>query len=118
MHIRKLELFHISIPFKVPYRLSKVYGTLDSAEAVILKVYTDQGLIGLGEADPMKLFSSGALKISGDLMASQKLDFLQKIDPKEAAEAVAEEPKAEAAEEAPPAEAAAGEEPEAEKAAE
>ncbi len=42
-----------------------------------------------GEADPMKLFSKGDLKISGDLMASQKLDFLQKIDPKEAAKAVA-----------------------------
>lgn len=41
-----------------------------------------------GEADPMKLFSTGKLKISGDVMASQKLDFLQKIDPKEAAEAV------------------------------
>ena len=57
MHISKLELFHISIPFKVPYRLSKAYGILDSAEAVILKVYTDQGLIGLGEADPMNPFT-------------------------------------------------------------
>jgi len=35
-----------------------------------------------GKADPMKLFSSGKLKISGDIMASQKLSFLQKIDPK------------------------------------
>ena len=66
MHIRKLELFHISIPFKVPYRLSKVYGTLDSAEAVILKVYTDQGLIGLGEADPMNPFTE---ETTGTVMA-------------------------------------------------
>ena len=36
-----------------------------------------------GKADPMKLFSSGALKISGDIMASQKLGFLQKIKPEE-----------------------------------
>src|SRR6185312_2423691 len=34
-----------------------------------------------GEADPMKLFSSGKLKISGDIMASQKLGFLKKITP-------------------------------------
>jgi 3-hydroxyacyl-CoA dehydrogenase/3a,7a,12a-trihydroxy-5b-cholest-24-enoyl-CoA hydratase len=34
-----------------------------------------------GKANPMKLFSSGKLKISGDLMASQKLDFLMKVDP-------------------------------------
>ncbi len=43
-----------------------------------------------GESDPMKLYMDGALKISGDLMASQKLDFLQKIDPEEAKNAVAE----------------------------
>ena len=39
--------------------------------------------MGSGKADPMKLFTSGALKISGDIMASQKLDFLQKVDPDE-----------------------------------
>jgi 3-hydroxyacyl-CoA dehydrogenase/3a,7a,12a-trihydroxy-5b-cholest-24-enoyl-CoA hydratase len=42
-----------------------------------------------GKADPMKLYMGGKLKISGDLMASQKLDFLKKIDPKLAAEAIA-----------------------------
>jgi len=34
-----------------------------------------------GKADPMKLFSTGKLKISGDVMASQKLSFLKKIEP-------------------------------------
>jgi 3-hydroxyacyl-CoA dehydrogenase/3a,7a,12a-trihydroxy-5b-cholest-24-enoyl-CoA hydratase len=34
-----------------------------------------------GQADPMKLFSTGKLKISGDVMASQKLGFLKKITP-------------------------------------
>ena len=42
-----------------------------------------------GKADPMKLYMGGKLKISGDLMASQKLDFLKKIDPKLAQEAIA-----------------------------
>jgi len=41
-----------------------------------------------GKADPMKLYMGGKLKISGDVMASQKLDFLKKIDPKQAQEAV------------------------------
>jgi hypothetical protein len=36
-----------------------------------------------GKADPMKLFQGGKLKISGNVMASQKLDFLKKIDRKE-----------------------------------
>jgi hypothetical protein len=43
-----------------------------------------------GKANPMKLFSSGKLKIGGDLMASQKLDFLKKIDKAAVAAAIAE----------------------------
>jgi len=42
-----------------------------------------------GKADAMKLFTSGKLKISGNVMASQKLEFLRKMDPKRAAEVVA-----------------------------
>ncbi len=42
-----------------------------------------------GKADAMKLYMGGKLKIGGDVMASQKLSFLQKIDPKHAIEAVA-----------------------------
>ena len=42
-----------------------------------------------GEANAMKLFTTGRLKISGNVMASQKLEFLQKIDPEQAKAAVA-----------------------------
>lgn len=49
--------------------------TLQLSDADFMKMCT-------GAADPMQLFSSGALKISGDLLASQKLDFVQKMDPK------------------------------------
>jgi 3-hydroxyacyl-CoA dehydrogenase/3a,7a,12a-trihydroxy-5b-cholest-24-enoyl-CoA hydratase len=41
-----------------------------------------------GKADPMKLFTTGKLKISGNVMASQKLQALFKIDPSKAIEAV------------------------------
>lgn len=57
MKITGLELFYISIPFAQPYRLSKVYGTLENAQAVIIKLHTDEGLIWLGEADPMNPFT-------------------------------------------------------------
>ena len=57
MKIAALELFHISIPFAKPYHLSKRYGTLHDAHAVILKIHTDKGIIGLGEADPMVPFT-------------------------------------------------------------
>ncbi len=57
MKITGLELFHISIPFAKPYKLSKVYGTRYDAEAVVLKVHTDEGIVGLGEADPLNPFT-------------------------------------------------------------
>ena len=41
-----------------------------------------------GQADPQKLYFGGKLKISGNLMASQKLVFLQKMDPERAKEVV------------------------------
>jgi 3-hydroxyacyl-CoA dehydrogenase/3a,7a,12a-trihydroxy-5b-cholest-24-enoyl-CoA hydratase len=37
-----------------------------------------------GKADPMKLFTTGKLKVAGNIMASQKLEFLSKIDPAQA----------------------------------
>ncbi|MCC6523422.1 MAG: SDR family NAD(P)-dependent oxidoreductase [Polyangiaceae bacterium] len=42
-----------------------------------------------GKVDPQKLYFGGKLKISGNVMASTKLSFLQKIDPAWAAQAVA-----------------------------
>jgi 3-hydroxyacyl-CoA dehydrogenase/3a,7a,12a-trihydroxy-5b-cholest-24-enoyl-CoA hydratase len=55
--------------------------TLELADADFLDMTS-------GKADPMKLYMAGKLKITGDVMASQKLDFLKKIDPKQALEAV------------------------------
>lgn len=57
MKISGIELFHIAIPFAKPYRLSKTYGTLHEAHAVIFKLHADEGIIGLGEADPMNPFT-------------------------------------------------------------
>ncbi len=42
-----------------------------------------------GKADAMKLFTTGKLKISGNVMASQKLQFLSKLDPTKAVEVIA-----------------------------
>jgi len=41
-----------------------------------------------GKADPQKLYFGGKMKIGGDIMASQKLMFLKKIDPQRALEVV------------------------------
>jgi 3-hydroxyacyl-CoA dehydrogenase/3a,7a,12a-trihydroxy-5b-cholest-24-enoyl-CoA hydratase len=42
-----------------------------------------------GGADPQKLYFGGKLKITGNVMASQKLNFLKKMDPEKAKAAVA-----------------------------
>jgi muconate cycloisomerase len=57
MEIISLELFHISVPFAQPYKLAKTYGTKHNAHAIILKVHTDENIVGLGEADPMLPFT-------------------------------------------------------------
>jgi 3-hydroxyacyl-CoA dehydrogenase/3a,7a,12a-trihydroxy-5b-cholest-24-enoyl-CoA hydratase len=41
-----------------------------------------------GKADPQKLYFAGKLKISGNIMASQKLLFLKNVDPKKAEAAI------------------------------
>ncbi|MFI5302630.1 MAG: SCP2 sterol-binding domain-containing protein, partial [Polyangiales bacterium] len=43
-----------------------------------------------GKADAQKLYFGGKMKITGNVMASQKLTFLQKIDPERAKQIVAE----------------------------
>jgi (3R)-3-hydroxyacyl-CoA dehydrogenase / 3a,7a,12a-trihydroxy-5b-cholest-24-enoyl-CoA hydratase / enoyl-CoA hydratase 2 len=58
-------------------------------------------LMTSGKADPMKLFTGGQLKISGNILASQKLNFLQKIDPRQAQAAIEAARKAPAAAAAP-----------------
>lgn len=57
--------------------------TLEIAEADFIDMTS-------GKADAMKLFTTGKLKISGNVMASQKLEFLRKLDPARAREVVAE----------------------------
>ncbi|HRI67476.1 MAG TPA: SDR family NAD(P)-dependent oxidoreductase [Polyangium sp.] len=42
-----------------------------------------------GKADPQQLYFGGKLKITGNLMASQKLSFMKKIDPEQAKAAIA-----------------------------
>jgi muconate cycloisomerase len=73
MKINGLELYQISIPFAEPYRLSKIYGTLHDAQAVIVKIQTDEGLVGLGEADPMVPFTEespeSAMAVIRDIVA-------------------------------------------------
>jgi 3-hydroxyacyl-CoA dehydrogenase/3a,7a,12a-trihydroxy-5b-cholest-24-enoyl-CoA hydratase len=59
-----------------------------SADCILELSDADFCAMVAGKADPMKLWTDKKLKIGGDVMASQKLMFLKKIDPKRAAEVV------------------------------
>src|SRR6185503_17974187 len=61
----------------------------DKADCVLDLSDADFRAMVAGKADPMKLWTEKKLKISGDVMASQKLMFLKKIDRARAAEIVA-----------------------------
>ena len=78
MKITGLELFQISIPFARPYKLSKVYGTRYDAVAIIFKVYTDEGIVGLGEADPLNPFTeetpTSVMVVTRDMIAPHIID--------------------------------------------
>lgn len=50
MRISKLEIFQIALPLKEPFIIS--YHTYHEMPAVIVKIHTDQGIVGYGEAVP------------------------------------------------------------------
>jgi len=55
--LRRLLVDRIQVPLVKPYRLSRVYGTLCNADALIVRLETDTGLVGIGEADPQPPFT-------------------------------------------------------------
>jgi 3-hydroxyacyl-CoA dehydrogenase/3a,7a,12a-trihydroxy-5b-cholest-24-enoyl-CoA hydratase len=60
-------------------------GVVGKADCTLELTDADFLAMTTGKADPQKLYFGGKLKITGNVMASQKLSFLQKIDPKDAA---------------------------------
>jgi len=50
MKIKAIEIFKFDVPLKSPFRIS--LGTVDAANDVLIKVHTDNGLVGFGEACP------------------------------------------------------------------
>ncbi len=63
-------------------------GAVDKPDCTLTLTDADFMDMTSGKADPQKLYFGGKLKITGNVMASQKLEFLKKIDPKAAEAAV------------------------------
>ena len=63
-------------------------GAAEKADCTLELSDADFIAMATGKADPQKLYFGGKLKISGNVMASQKLMFLKEIDPEAAKKAV------------------------------
>ena len=57
MRVSSIDIWQIKSPLVRPYPLSKIYGTLTHAEAVFLRLTTENGIEGWGEADPLQPFT-------------------------------------------------------------
>ncbi len=57
MKIDAVELYALSVPFVTPYRLSSVYGTVTHNHSILVRLRTDGGPDGWGEANPMPPFT-------------------------------------------------------------
>lgn len=57
-------------------------GSADKPDVTLELSDADFVAMSTGKADPNKLYFGGRMKVSGNVMASQKLAFLQKMDPK------------------------------------
>jgi (3R)-3-hydroxyacyl-CoA dehydrogenase / 3a,7a,12a-trihydroxy-5b-cholest-24-enoyl-CoA hydratase / enoyl-CoA hydratase 2 len=64
---------------------SVAQGAVGKADCALELTDADFMAMTSGKADPQKLYFGGKLKVSGNVMASQKLQFLTKIDPREVA---------------------------------
>lgn len=58
MRITSIEIFETKIPLPHPYKLSQRYGTLPCTNPTVVKVHTDEGLVGIGETDAWVGFTS------------------------------------------------------------
>ena len=57
MKITKIDVRNLLIPLKIPYALQKSYGTKSHTCCVIVKIYTDEGIWGVGECNPQPGFT-------------------------------------------------------------
>lgn len=77
MRIVSMEVIPYALPFREPYVTA--VGRLDQREMVLLRLRSDDGLIGLGEAVPLSLRGDGATleQVVGEL---QRLGERQELD--------------------------------------
>lgn len=76
MRLASVEVIPYALPFKQPYVTAR--GRLEQREMVLLRLRSEEGLVGLGEAVPLSLRGGANLtKVVGELEALAASDVLQ-----------------------------------------
>ncbi len=83
MRITRITGVHVSIPLATPYKLSRVYGTVTEAHAVVVRVETDGDLVGYGEADPHPPFTADTVPGTIAAIRDHLAPLLLGTDPRE-----------------------------------
>src|SRR4051812_37249512 len=90
MEITELEAIPFALPFREPYITAS--GRLDQREMILVRLHTDEGLIGLGEVTPLSLRGGtslekawGQLRKAGHRLSRTSLDGIAGPDPLAAA---------------------------------
>jgi len=86
MKIVEIEVIHIKVPLKRPYKLSKIIGTVESTEPIIVRIITDEGIIGIGETDPLIPFTEESPEVVKICLKETLGPALLGVDPTNIAE--------------------------------
>lgn len=79
MKIIEIEIMPVSIPTIMPYTLS--FGTLTEATSVLIKLYTDNGLYGIGDTSPCPTFSEESPESVFSILKNYLFPAIKGMDP-------------------------------------
>jgi L-alanine-DL-glutamate epimerase-like enolase superfamily enzyme len=80
MKITGLKIRAVNIPLIKPYTVS-LLGKVTTTRSVIVEVFTDQGLVGIGETDPELMFTGESQQTVMTMLASHLGPAVLDIDP-------------------------------------
>ncbi len=81
MKITKIQIDRLAVDLVHPYHLSKEYGIFSTATPVLVRMFTDEGIVGYGECDPWPLFTGDSDLVSALILEKHLAPMLLGADP-------------------------------------
>jgi muconate cycloisomerase len=79
MRIKEIHAVHVKVPLEVPYVYGR--GAMTAFESIIVRIETDDGIIGYGETAPLYRSPTGEAKVLAPLMSGPIRQVLLGRDP-------------------------------------